>query len=95
MHQMPVLGDMKSTNRRDIKQRLRAFRALLDSKDNQTKEVRKSQQEKNRAVAEQQELDKKCKDLQKNVDDLTEKNKQLQVTYNEKKWDPSPRVSPE
>lgn len=29
------------------------------------------------------------------MDELKEKNKELQITYNEKKWDPSPRVSPE
>lgn len=40
MNQMPSLGDIRSSETRDIRQRIQAIRALLDFKETKSVEIR-------------------------------------------------------
>jgi len=63
---MPIAGDLKSNDKKDIKQRVRAIQALLVWKETKSVEIRQTYQEKIRKItAERDSFEKKCQELEK------------------------------
>ena len=53
MNQMPSVGDLKSIDKKDIKQRVRAIQSLLEFKETKSIEIRQSYNEKIRKITEE------------------------------------------
>lgn len=71
MNQMPLLGDLKSSDKKEIKQRIRAFQALLTWKETKINELRQGYQEKLRRVtAERDNFETKCERLEQRITEM-------------------------
>lgn len=62
---MPAVGDLKSSEKKDIRQRVKAIQALLAWKETKSVEMRQSHNEKIRKITiERDKLKEKCKELE-------------------------------
>lgn len=71
MNQMPQVGNLWSTDKQEIRQRVRAIDALLAWKETKSVELRQGYQEKLRRVTQEREnFEAKCEKLESKVTEL-------------------------
>ena len=81
---MPNLGDMKSTDKKEIKKRLRAIEALLNWKETTAREMREGYMEKLRKVTTERDMqEKKTQRLEKRIMDLDKEKSTLEYKVKE------------
>lgn len=79
MNQMPAVGDLKSVNKKDVKQRVRAIQSLLEWKETKSVEIRQSYNEKIRKItAERDTYEKRCQQMNQRMIELDKQKAALE-----------------
>ena len=84
MNQMPVLGDLQASDAKNVKQRVRAIKELLDWKESKTTEMRQGFQEKIRKANQDRDIqEKKVDKLERRIVEMDKKNAALELKNKE------------